>query len=62
MKPHTKMEKVINAFCQKVDVDPSTVRLVFDGRRIEPSQTAADLSLEDQDILDVLEHQVGGSF
>jgi len=62
VKPHTKMEKVIRAFCEKVDIDMATVRLTFDGRRVEPTQTPTDLSLEDGDILDVLEQQIGGSF
>jgi small ubiquitin-related modifier len=56
------MEKVIRAFCEKVDIDMATVRLTFDGRRVEPTQTPTDLSLEDGDILDVLEQQIGGSF
>jgi len=61
VKPHTVMDKVIKAFCDKVGVDISTVRLTFDGQRVSGKQTVAELGLEEGDILDVMEFQVGGS-
>jgi small ubiquitin-related modifier len=62
VKPHTVMEKVIKAFCSKIGVEPSTVRLTFDGQRIDPKQTSKEIGLEDGDVIDVMEFQVGGSF
>jgi len=56
------MEKVIKAFAEKLGLDPNTIRLSFDGERIKPSSTPADLGLEDNDIIDCLEQQVGGAF
>mgnify|MGYP001060727878 FL=1 len=62
VKPQTKMDKVLKAFCEKVDVDVSSVRLTFDGRRVEATSTPADLGLENGDVIDIVEQQVGGAF
>lgn len=56
------MDKVIRAFAEKLGLDFSSIRQSFDGERINPLSTAADLGLEDGDIIDCLEQQVGGCF
>lgn len=56
------MEKVIKAFADKLGLDPTSIRLSFDGERISPSSTPSDLGLEDNDVIDCLEQQIGGSF
>ncbi len=61
VKPHTTMEKVLNAFCEKVGVRRDIVRLTFDGTRVQLDHTPAKLGLEDGDALDVMEQQVGGA-
>lgn len=60
IKPHTVMDKVIKAFSDKIGVDPSTLRLTFDGQRVTGTQTAAQIELNDGDVLDIMEFQVGG--
>jgi Ubiquitin-2 like Rad60 SUMO-like len=38
-------QQVINAYCQKKSItDPATVRFLYDGTRINPNSTAADVS------------------
>lgn len=56
------MEKVIKAFADKLGIDVSSIRLSFDGERISPSSTPAELGLEDNDVIDCLEQQIGGAY
>ncbi|KAI8470055.1 MAG: small ubiquitin-like modifier 1 [Monoraphidium minutum] len=60
VKTHTKLEKVITAYCTKKAIEPSSVRFVFDGTRINPNSTPEDLGMEDGDSIDVFQEQVGG--
>lgn len=60
IKPHTVMQKVIKAFSEKLGADSSTIRLMFDGQRVDPNTTASEVGLQDNDILEVMEFQVGG--
>jgi small ubiquitin-related modifier len=47
VKPHTKFEKILNAFCSKKSVDVNQVRFVFEGERVNPTSTPSDLGMED---------------
>ncbi|KAL4440710.1 hypothetical protein ABPG77_000419 [Micractinium sp. CCAP 211/92] len=60
VKPHTKFEKIINAFCQKKSVDPGQVRFVYDGNRLNPTSTPADVEMEEGDTIDAFLEQIGG--
>eukprot|EP00461_Guttulinopsis_vulgaris_P004540 UN04542 len=60
IKPHTTMQKIINAFADRIGVDPGSLRLTFDGSRVKPEDTAESLDLQDNDVIDVMEFQVGG--
>ena len=50
VKRTTKFEKIMQAFCQKKAWDISQVRFVFDGQRVQKTQTPADLDMEDGDV------------
>lgn len=57
----TRLEKLMAAYCQKMGVaNPSSVRFVFDGQRVNPESTPSDLDMEDDDVIDVLLEQTGG--
>lgn len=60
VKTHTKLEKVINAYCQKKSVEPNAVRFLFDGIRINPNSSPEDLGMEDGDTIDCVVEQIGG--
>jgi small ubiquitin-related modifier len=60
VKTHTRLEKVIAAYCQKKAIEPSSVRFVFDGTRVNPASTPEDLGMDDGDSIDVFQEQVGG--
>ncbi|WVQ85725.1 hypothetical protein IAT38_007891 [Cryptococcus sp. DSM 104549] len=53
-------KRVQNAYAERVGTDVGSIRLLFEGQRIQDHQTALDLDLEDGDSLDVLLEQVGG--
>ena len=40
-----QFRKVMNAYCKKVGADPDSVRFLFDGVRIRPEQTPADVGI-----------------
>jgi hypothetical protein len=54
------MEKIMTAYAQKRGVAASVVRFFIHGTRIEKTQTAEELGLEDQDQLDAMLEQTGG--
>ena len=49
------------AFCTRHGVATSSVRFLFDGNRINPSQTPQDLDMEDGDVIDCMVEQQGGA-
>ena len=49
------------AFCNRNGISPRSVRFLFDGERINPNQTPADLDMEDNDVIDVMVEQQGGA-
>lgn len=61
MKPTTKFEKILNAFCNKKAVDANQVRFVYDGTRVNPFATPSDLGMDDGDTIDAFLEQIGGS-
>lgn len=60
VKPHTKFEKVMSAYCQKKGMDIAHVRFLFDGERIRKEQTPSEIGMEDGDSIDAVIEQVGG--
>eukprot|EP00201_Polytomella_parva_P010343 CAMPEP_0175055840 /NCGR_PEP_ID=MMETSP0052_2-20121109/10314_1 /TAXON_ID=51329 ORGANISM="Polytomella parva, Strain SAG 63-3" /NCGR_SAMPLE_ID=MMETSP0052_2 /ASSEMBLY_ACC=CAM_ASM_000194 /LENGTH=94 /DNA_ID=CAMNT_0016320751 /DNA_START=29 /DNA_END=313 /DNA_ORIENTATION=+ len=60
VKNHTKLEKVMNAFCSKKGIDSSAVRFLFDGARLNPNSTPQELGMQDSDVIDCVMEQVGG--
>lgn len=52
VKPTTKFEKILNAFCNKKSVAYEAVRFVFDGTRVNPQSSPEDLGMDDGDTID----------
>ena len=58
--PHTKMHKVLQAYCQKKSLEQGSVRFVFDGFRVGQEETPAERrGMEDGDIVEVYSEQAG---
>ena len=54
------LEKLMKAFCNRNGVASNSVRFLFDGNRVNPTQTPQDLDMEDGDVIDVMVEQQGG--
>lgn len=56
------MAKVFAAYAERRGVQQASLRFMLDGERIDESATPKMLELEDQDQIDALLQQTGGSF
>jgi small ubiquitin-related modifier len=56
MMKHTKMKKLMEAYCecQSLQMDQIRFCFLFDGTRLLDSQTPEELELEDHDVIDVV--------
>merc|ERR1712000_344895 len=61
IKRSTKLEKLMNAFCERQGKSSNSVRFLFEGSRVQPSDTPDTLEMQDGDQLDVHQEQVGGA-
>ena len=60
-KMKTQLNKLMKAFCSRNGVAQNSVRFLFDGNRINGSQTPQELDMEDGDVIDVMVEQQGGA-
>ncbi|KAG5981289.1 hypothetical protein E4U55_003105 [Claviceps digitariae] len=60
IKRSTKLEKLMNAFCERQGKSITSVRFLFDGARVQPTDTPDALEMADGDTLEVHQEQVGG--
>jgi small ubiquitin-related modifier len=61
IKKSTKMSKVFSAYAQRKGVEEKSLRFLLDGERILETATPKMLELEDEDQIDCVLAQVGGS-
>lgn len=60
VKPTTKFGKMLAAFSARKGLDEKSVRLVFDGQRLQEQSTPADYDMQSDDVIDVVVEQLGG--
>ena len=56
------MKKVFGAYAQRKGVDEKTLRFMLDGDRVGDNDTPDSLELEDNDQIDVMQEQTGGTW
>ncbi|KIJ62392.1 hypothetical protein HYDPIDRAFT_30365 [Hydnomerulius pinastri MD-312] len=61
IKRNTKLSKLQGAYATKVGKDVASIRFLYDGNRINDDDTPTSLDMEDNDTIDVMVEQVGGS-
>ncbi|KCV71472.1 hypothetical protein H696_02418 [Fonticula alba] len=61
LKRTMPLRKVIDAYCERMGIQKSGFRFCFDGERIHEDQTPEELDMQDDDIIEVMLMQVGGS-
>ncbi|OAA59638.1 ubiquitin-like modifier [Niveomyces insectorum RCEF 264] len=62
IKRTTKLEKLMAAFCERQGKSMSSVRFLFDGQRVQLSDTPESLEMQDSDTLEVHQEQLGGAW
>ncbi|KAJ3294211.1 hypothetical protein HK104_003849 [Borealophlyctis nickersoniae] len=60
IKKHTPLKKLMETYCTRQGKDFATTRFLYDGERVDPNKTPAELEMEQNDRIDVMYEQVGG--
>ncbi len=60
IKPHIRLGKLMDTYCERRSINPDAIRFLFDGQRIRQDQTPAMLGMVDGDMIDAMVEQVGG--
>ncbi|MCJ1407664.1 hypothetical protein MMC19_001735 [Ptychographa xylographoides] len=61
IKRTTALKKLMDAFCDRQGKAPNTVRFLFDGARVQQTDSPDSLDMQDGDTLEVHQEQIGGS-
>ncbi|KJH53226.1 ubiquitin family protein [Dictyocaulus viviparus] len=61
VKSGTAMGKLKKSYADRTGVAVSSLRFLFDGRRINDDDTPKTLEMEEDDVIEVYQEQVGGS-
>ncbi|KAG0041872.1 Small ubiquitin- modifier 1 [Gryganskiella cystojenkinii] len=62
IKRSTQLKKLMEAYCDRQGKSLNSVRFLYDGERVQTTNTPNELEMEDGDSIDVMVEQVGGSF
>merc|ERR1712109_208410 len=60
VKQTTQMGKLKKSYSKRVGVPVSSLRFLFDGRRINDDETPKQLEMEQDDVIEVYQEQTGG--
>ena len=60
VKKSTKFWKILTAYAGKAGIDPSTIRMMVDGQRVNLEQCPGDYDMESGDQIDAMAEQQGG--
>ncbi|KAH8738723.1 hypothetical protein FG386_000514 [Cryptosporidium ryanae] len=61
IKKKTKLQKLMNSYCQRTGQNESSIRFLFEGERLRPEMTAEEAELQEGDLIDAMISQVGGA-
>jgi len=50
----------MDAYCERQSLNPTSVRFLYEGQRLNQDQTPKELEMEDNDVIDAALQQVGG--
>ena len=56
----TTMGKLKKSYADRTGVQVGTLRFLFDGRRIQDEDTPKSLEMEEDDVIEVYQEQLGG--
>eukprot|EP00091_Calanus_sinicus_P009771 TRINITY_DN2270_c0_g1_i2.p1 TRINITY_DN2270_c0_g1~~TRINITY_DN2270_c0_g1_i2.p1 ORF type:complete len:115 (+),score=39.59 TRINITY_DN2270_c0_g1_i2:220-564(+) len=61
VKQTTQMGKLKKSYSERVGVPITSLRFLFDGRRINDDETPKALEMEQDDVIEVYQEQTGGA-
>ncbi|XP_064556484.1 small ubiquitin-related modifier 3-like [Drosophila montana] len=60
IRKHTRLGKLMKAFCDRAGLSMQVVRFRFDGQPMNATDTPTSLEMEDGDTIEVYQQQSGG--
>jgi small ubiquitin-related modifier len=60
-KRETPLRKLMAAFCQRENLSQGSVRFLWDGKRLQEDDTPGALGMKEQDMIDAVPAQTGGT-
>ncbi|KAF2175182.1 ubiquitin-like protein [Zopfia rhizophila CBS 207.26] len=60
IKRTAQLKELIDTFCDRQGKSPASVRFLFDGQRVQPTDNPDTLEMQDGDTLEVHQEQIGG--
>eukprot|EP00656_Telonema_subtile_P052480 TRINITY_DN7331_c0_g1_i2.p2 TRINITY_DN7331_c0_g1~~TRINITY_DN7331_c0_g1_i2.p2 ORF type:complete len:102 (+),score=39.39 TRINITY_DN7331_c0_g1_i2:151-456(+) len=60
IKKRTQMKKLMDAYCTRSGQDSAAINFLFEGERIQPTNTPDELEMAEGDVIDAMLQQVGG--
>ena len=62
VKPTTKFEKIIEKYCERFNItNKNAILFLFDGEKLSKDSTPEDTRLEEGDVVEAVQEQVGGN-
>ncbi|RKF57593.1 Ubiquitin-like protein SMT3 [Erysiphe neolycopersici] len=61
IKRTTPLKKLMDAFCERQGKSPASVRFLFEGSRVQQTDSPEFLDMADGDTLEVHQEQIGGN-
>lgn len=56
------LKKLMEKYCERINIMMSNANFVYEGEKIYPHQSPKDLSLQNEDEINVIIEQLGGTF
>ena len=61
VKKSTAFAKLKKSYSDRIGVPLTSLRFLFDGRRIDDNDTPSSLDMEEEDVIEVFQEQTGGA-
>ena len=60
IKKNTALKKLMNAYCDRANLQRNAIRFLHEGRPVQESDTPLGLDMEEGDTIEVFKEQLGG--
>ena len=60
VKMTTQLKKLKETYCQRQGVPSNSLKFLFEGQKIADNHTPEELEMEEDDVIEVYQEQIGG--